>query len=551
MVEYPLVKLGSSIAAIRSLVGCVLVLAIGCIEEHPDFVRSAGGTDGAATDGAVGTTGSSETNTTADDANEGTTTGGDAETFTSTDGFDDDTDGGGETDDSGETGETECTQDVCGTLPGCECCDPYPGGDDTDTDGIDEDDRDRKSEGEPCYSGDWDLVGIGVCEAGVTVCDDGVWVCDGEILPSEEVCNGLDDDCDGQIDDGFGQVICGVGICQVTVYECVDGEPTECVPGEPAREEVCNGLDDTCDGQVDSGCDCIDGSTQSCYTGPGETLGVGICEAGEQTCTEGAWGDCVGDTTPKTETCNGLDDDCNGTVDDDNPGGGAVCDTQLFGICKFGEMQCINGSLQCVQMVFPEEEVCDGQDNDCNGYVDDGDFGAQSCDTGLEGICADGTMQCVNGSMQCVQDNEPQPEICGDGLDNNCNGIIDDGCPCVHSKCITGGPLAEGCEDCVYQICQAIPSCCTESWTSACTNAVQTICECANCAWNCAHNLCVEGGPLTAGCDPGCVADVCDVDSYCCNNGWDSICLARVQSGGNFGAPIGYIEGVCYLSCDC
>jgi hypothetical protein len=570
----------------RIFAASLLLLATACIEEHPEFLGAAGETDGSGS--TMGTTAGS------DDTNEGgAATGmGDTDASTST------TDPDDHTGEAGDTGEPECTQDVCGTLPGCECCDP------NDSVG-----------GEPCYSDDWDLVGTGVCEAGVTTCQDGVWVCDGEVLPSEEQCNGQDDDCDGeidtgcdcidgeqrscysgpegsegvgicqagqqtceqgawgscmgettpetetcngqddncdgQVDGGFGQVTCGLGICQVTVQTCIDGEPNECVPGEPEPEELCNGIDDTCDGQVDTGCDCVDGEQQSCYTGPQGTVGIGICEAGLQTCEQGAWSGCVGDTTPTSETCNGLDDDCNGFVDDGNPGGGALCDTQLFGVCKFGQMQCIGGSLQCVQTVFPEEEVCDGKDNDCNGFVDDGDFGGDACDTGLPGVCADGSMQCEGGSMQCVQNTQPQNEICGDGLDNNCNGLIDDGCPCAHSKCFTGGALVEGCDDCVYQICQAMPSCCNDSWSSACVNAVQTICKCANCSWGCAHNLCATGGALTKGCDPGCVTQVCDVDPYCCSTGWDSVCLARATGGGNFGGPIGYVAPVCNLSCSC
>jgi hypothetical protein len=378
-----------------------------------------------------------------------------------------------------------------------------------------------------------------------------LWSCDDTACKKTnggvEVCDGLDNDCNGLVDDGFGPITCGVGICQVTVQACVDGQPVECVPGEPLPEELCNGLDDTCDGEVDTGCDCIDGQQQSCYSGPPETEGIGICEPGVQTCDQGQWGPCIGDVTPETETCNGLDDDCNGEVDDGNPDGGAPCDTQLFGICKFGQMQCINASLQCVQTVFPEAEVCDGQDNDCNGVIDDGDFVGEACDTGLPGICAAGTTQCTGESLDCVPNEEPQDEICGDGLDNNCDGVVDSGCPCDHDKCQVGGPLVAGCDDCVAQICQEMPSCCTESWTSACVDAVQTICQCGNCAWGCGHNLCSVGSPLTSGCDPGCVADICTQDPWCCNNEWDSICVSQV---GPLGTPPNY-PPVCNLSCDC
>lgn len=79
-----------------------------------------------------------------------------------------------------------------------------------------------------------------------------------------EQCNGLDDNCDGIIDNGdFGVWSCGVGQCARTVDRCQSGVPvanTTCVPGAPA-EEVCNGLDDNCNGLVDEGDVCVSAST--------------------------------------------------------------------------------------------------------------------------------------------------------------------------------------------------------------------------------------------------------------------------------------------------
>ncbi|MFO0608689.1 MAG: hypothetical protein U0324_36320, partial [Polyangiales bacterium] len=76
------------------------------------------------------------------------------------------------------------------------------------------------------------------------------------------------------------------------------------------------------DGMVDEGCACTPGATQSCYTGPSGTSGVGVCRAGSQTCVAGAggvgsaWGACGGQTLPSTETCDRMDNNCNGQVDD-------------------------------------------------------------------------------------------------------------------------------------------------------------------------------------------------------------------------------------------
>ncbi|MFO0555434.1 MAG: hypothetical protein U0271_44060 [Polyangiaceae bacterium] len=67
---------------------------------------------------------------------------------------------------------------------------------------------------------------------------------------AREICNGLDDDLDGDVDEGLGTITCGVGACRVEVAACIDGSPATCVPGSPSPE-VCNGEDDDCDGAVD------------------------------------------------------------------------------------------------------------------------------------------------------------------------------------------------------------------------------------------------------------------------------------------------------------
>jgi len=72
------------------------------------------------------------------------------------------------------------------------------------------------------------------------------------------------------------------------------------------------------------------------------------------------------------EACDGLDNDCDGKIDEGNPGGGGSCDTGLLGVCSSGELACESGSLQCNQTTSSGDEVCDGLDNDCDGAVDEG-----------------------------------------------------------------------------------------------------------------------------------------------------------------------------------
>ena len=70
--------------------------------------------------------------------------------------------------------------------------------------------------------------------------------------PSQEVCNGMDDNCDGVTDEKLGQTTCGLGECKRTVDNCVGGVAGQCVAGD-AGIEICNEKDDNCDGTVDEG----------------------------------------------------------------------------------------------------------------------------------------------------------------------------------------------------------------------------------------------------------------------------------------------------------
>ncbi|MFM9986871.1 MAG: MopE-related protein, partial [Flavobacteriales bacterium] len=235
--------------------------------------------------------------------------------------------------------------------------------------------------------------------------NDGYSTCEGDCNDNNaavnpgatEICNNIDDDCDAGIDEGFDTDNDGYTTCE---GDCNDNNNAI----KPGGIEICNNIDDDCDGSIDEGFD---------LDNDGYTICEGDCDDNNQSIHPGM-----------NEICNNLDDDCDGSIDEgfdlDNDGY-----TTCQGDCNDQEASINPGGI----------EICNGLDDDCDGASDEGLLITYYFDADNDGYGNDQlTIEACSLPQGYVyfggdcSDNEASinpgvEEICGNGIDDNCDNI--------------------------------------------------------------------------------------------------------------------------------
>jgi hypothetical protein len=214
-------------------------------------------------------------------------------------------------------------------------------------------------------------------------------------------------------------------------------------------------------------------------------------------------------------------------------GGGEPCDTGELGVCGPGLTQCENGEIVCKPRILPSDEACNGLDDDCDGTLDDGDLCDENeiCDRGVGlASCGGGEFRCF-GELICRAD--------GYCVDPACETV-----ECTEGEICLGGICVDPCGEVVCPYAQ-------ECRAGRCVNPCAGV-ECGE------NQACVQGACLTtcecSGCPTGeycsleakqclesaCDAVSCDVGTHCEGGACVDDCLDAVCPGG-----VACVQGQC------
>lgn len=264
------------------------------------------------------------------------------------------------------------------------------------------------------------------------------------------------------------------GVCDEGRTACASGNLT-CEARFEASEETCDNQDNDCDGLVDEGPD-GNALTRDCYDGDVAKVGIGTCTMGAQTCSDGGFSACIGQVLPAAELCDDLDNDCDGAPDEgltfnayypdsDGDSFGSATATAVEACAQPAEH--VANRLDCDDTLdtirpgaaeIPGDEIdqnCDGgefcfEDADQDGYRSPS--GAiiisanTSCNDPGEAPASDGEADCNDREATAFPGNS---EVCDD-LDNDCNGAVDEG-----AGCYPVGHPCDGPADCATALCEA------------------------------------------------------------------------------------------------
>jgi len=215
-----------------------------------------------------------------------------------------------------------------------------------------------------------------------------------------ETCNGLDDDCDGQTDEGLLRECQRESAeCRGGQQSCIDGVWSACEPVFNQRMESCNGLDDDCDGQTD------EGLSRLCQRESAE------CRSGRQRCIDAEWSECEPVANREVELCNGLDDDCDGAVDEPPvvlPAGATSClpevpdcnscPTTWTPVCTERGLAPNRCFADCHRLAIKPNSECGFRESPVSRCVSDDDCMRSRCITPGQSVCGGADLE-----LSCAQ----------------------------------------------------------------------------------------------------------------------------------------------------